>query len=115
MFDTERKESRLDSHNLLSLTVLGEEGETIEQGAARTVNVSEHGLRLETPLQLEAGQSVLITLGLIDDVVEVRGRVVHAEPAEQELCAAGVEFAAASARDQERLHYFLRAYAAGRQ
>lgn len=115
MFDTERKENRLESHNLLNLTVLGEEGETLEQGVARTVNVSEHGLRLESPLLLEAGQSVMITLGLIDEVVEVRGRVVHAEPAEQDLCAAGVEFAAASARDQERLRLFLRAYAAGRQ
>lgn len=110
MSEWSRREKRLESLNLLDFVVLGPEDQTLERGLARTLNVSEHGMRIETPVALEAGQDILVTLGLGNDMVEIRGRVVHAEAAEPDLCAAGVEFAATSAAGQATLRRFLAAF-----
>lgn len=107
---SERREKRLESLNLLDFVVLGGDDQTVGRGLARTLNVSEHGMRIETPVVLEAGQDILITLGLANDTVEIRGRVVHAESAGADLCAAGVEFATTSAEGQATLHRYLEAF-----
>lgn len=110
MSDSTRRETRLDSLNLLDFVVLGPEDRIQERGLARTLNVSEHGMRIETPASLAAGQDILITLGLANDMVEIRGRVVHSERSGPELCHAGIEFAATSAAGQKTLHRYLQAF-----
>lgn len=104
-----RREKRLDSLNLLDFVVLGPDDRVVERGLARTLNVSEHGLRIETPVALAAGQEIQITLGLANDMVEIRGRVVHAEGS-GELCTAGVEFAATTPAGQATLRRYLDAF-----
>jgi len=78
--------------------VLGEDGTHLSRGMGRTRNVSEGGLLLETHRPLEDGQTVLITLGLKDDLVEIRGRIIHQEPpasfSEETRYCAGVKFTA---------------------
>jgi len=90
--DFERRQAdRKESLNLLDFAVLGPQGEVINREMGRTLEVSGKGLRLETPVFLEEGQLLTVTLGLANELVEIRGRVVHSEPTSDEKFAAGIE------------------------
>ena len=78
--------------NFLDYEFLNEEGEVVGRGLARTLDVSETGLRLETGQFFEPGQQLRITLGLGNDLVQVSGRVVNSQPVDDDLCASGVMF-----------------------
>ena len=87
-----RKTERRYALNFLDYEILGDAGEVVGRGLARTLNVSEDGLRLETGLFFEPGQRLRITLGLDNDLVQVTGRVVNSQPENDELCSSGILF-----------------------
>ena len=74
-----RRSERSNTLSLVEYVILGGDGVYLSRGMGRTRNVSEGGLLLETHRPLTEGQTVLITLGLKDDTLEVRGRVTHQE------------------------------------
>ena len=114
MDDRERREaSRKDSLNFLDYVVLDQDGRVVDQGMGRTRNVSEKGLLLQTHVPLEDYHTVLITLGLEDDVVELRGTVVHEEFCPDEGICSGIEFTQIDSREREVLQKYLRAFQAG--
>jgi Tfp pilus assembly protein PilZ len=99
-----RKWHRKETLNLVDYVVLGEDGVFLSRGMGRTRNVSEGGLLLETHRALKEGEEVLITLGLKEDMVRLRGRVVHQAPRTEEYrhCA-GVKFTHMNKEDRETL------------
>jgi Tfp pilus assembly protein PilZ len=105
-----RKWDRKATLNLVDYIILGENGAFRSRGMGRTRNVSEGGLLLETHRALEEGEEVLITLGLKEDIVSLRGRVVHQAPpmAEFRHCA-GVEFTHMNNGDRETLKNYITA------
>ena len=88
-----RKYERKDSLNLIDYVVLGPEGKPISRRMGRTLNVSEGGILLETYHDLKQGQSVVITIALDEDIVEIDGHVVYIKACEEELFCSGIEFA----------------------
>jgi hypothetical protein len=88
-----RQTQRQNALNLLDYTALGADGEIAFRGLGRTLNVGENGLLLETHQPLTAGQTVRITIGLREDLVDLQGRVVRIEPDGAEKYQAGIEFA----------------------
>jgi c-di-GMP-binding flagellar brake protein YcgR len=108
-----RRFKRERTLNLVDYIVLGEDGTHLSRGMGRTRNVSEGGLLLETHRPLENGQIVLITLGLKDDLVEIRGRIMHQEtPAsfsEETRYCAGVKFTAMNKKGIEALKNYIQA------
>jgi c-di-GMP-binding flagellar brake protein YcgR len=57
---------------------------------------------------LKEGEEVLITLGLKEDMVKVRGRVVHqAEPTGEYRHSAGVKFTHMNKEDRELLKRYI--------
>jgi Tfp pilus assembly protein PilZ len=99
-----RKWDRKDTLNLVEYVILGEEGVFLSRGMGRTRNVSKGGLLLETHRPLKEGEEVLITLGLKEDMVRLRGRVVHqAPPTDQYRHCAGVKFTQMNKEDRELL------------
>lgn len=87
-----RKNPRKKSLNLVDYVLLDEEGRAVSRGMGRTRNVGEAGLLLETRTSLEEGQRIIITVGLEDDMVELKGRVIYTTPSEDEGYRAGIEF-----------------------
>jgi hypothetical protein len=87
--------------NFLDYEIVSEQGETLGRGLARTLNVSATGLLLETGQFFEPGQALRITLGLANDLVQLVGRVVHAQPVNDELCSAGIQFVEFDQTDQQ--------------
>ena len=90
-FERRRAERRY-AMNFLDYEIVSPEGETLGRGLARTLNVSETGLLLETGQFFEPGQLLRITMGLENDLVQLTGRVAHSRPRDDDLCTTGVHF-----------------------
>lgn len=82
---------RKNSLHLLDYLVTDRHGLQTIYSMGRTLDVSENGLKLETTEPLSKGDTLLITVGLEDDLVELRGEVVHTEIID-ERHVAGIEF-----------------------
>lgn len=99
LFERRRAERRY-ALKFLDYEILSGRGEVIGRGLARTINVSETGLLLETGQFFEAGQRLRITLSLADDLVQVTGQVMHSHPVDDELCSTGVMYLEFAAEDR---------------
>jgi hypothetical protein len=87
-----RQSERKDTLNLVDYIVLSKSGQPLNRGMARTLNVSEKGILLETHLAFEKGQELLLTIGLKNNLFELKGKIAHAEEQENDVFAYGVEF-----------------------
>ena len=105
----QRKFERKDSLNIIGYDILGEEGESVLHGMGRTLNVSESGLLLETHNPLSKGQTLMITVGLEDDTVELKGHVTYVASASSETFNSGIEFMEIDENGKRVLGKFLEA------
>ena len=96
-----RKAERRYALKFLDYEILGDSGEVTGRGLARTLNVSNDGLRLETGQFFEPGQQLRITLGLDNDLVQVAGRVINSQPENDELCSSGILFIEFAGQDRD--------------
>ena len=87
-----RQAERRYALKFLDYEILSSKGEVTGRGLARTLNVSETGLRLETGQFFEPEQPLRITLGLDNDLVQINGRVINSQPESDDLCSSGVMF-----------------------
>lgn len=72
-----RTDIRLDSLNLLDYLVIDRVGRQTTHSEGRTLDVSEHGMRLEVTQRLNVADTLLITVGLKDELVDIIGEVKH--------------------------------------
>ncbi len=78
MADKERRKyKRKDTLNLLDFVVFDENGRQVDQAMGRTINASESGILLETTIPLETDRIISVTIGLEDELVDLRGQVVY--------------------------------------
>ena len=108
--DDKRKFERTDSLNILEYVILGEDGEPTGEGMGRTLNVSENGLLLETNNLLDPEQILVITVGLEEDMVELRGKVTHVESYSDKTFCSGIEFEEIDENGKRVLDKFLEAH-----
>jgi len=87
-----RGAERRNTKNLVDYEVVTPQGMTAGRGLARTLNISATGLLLETGQAFAVGQSLRLTAMLANDLVQMTGRVVHSESADEQLCSSGVQF-----------------------
>ncbi len=86
-----RRYERVASLNLLHFT--GYRNDVIiKQGMGRTLDVSESGILLETHFLMELQDQLSLTIGLEDDLVEMKGRVVYCNEEEGGKFKMGIEF-----------------------
>ncbi|MBU0676365.1 MAG: PilZ domain-containing protein [Proteobacteria bacterium] len=108
--ENKRGSDRKDTLNLLDYVVIDEHGTKKERAMARTLNVSEKGILVETHIRFEKGQELLITIGLKNELFEVRGRVAHTEDCGLEAFCSGVEFFEVKPDELIILRKFLEAF-----
>lgn len=108
---TRRKFERSSTLNLVEYIVLGDDGTYLSRGMGRTRNVSEGGLLLETHRPLQEGRTVLITLGLKEETVELRGKIMHQEApssnSEETRYCSGVKFTAVNKPGMDVLKRYI--------
>ena len=105
----QRRAVRSNDKNFLDYEILSPQGEVIGRGLARTLNVSENGLLLETSQPFATGQTLRITLGLRDDLVQVTGSIAHSEENATTLYSSGVCFLSFPEEDRVTYRHHLEA------
>lgn len=71
----QRQHVRVETLNLLSYICLDAEGNEIDQGMGRTLNIGEGGLLMETLMPVNSDFILLMAVGLKEDIIEIKGRV----------------------------------------
>jgi len=89
--ENQRKHQRIQSLNL-SYVCLDENNNIVKQGMGRTLNLSESGILLETHFPIESKYLVLMTIALKEDLLEIKGKPIHARSTETGKFEIGIEF-----------------------
>ena len=105
-----RTSERQATLNLVDYVVLSKSGEPLHRAMARTLNVSEKGILLETHLPFDKGQELLLTIGLKNNLFEFKGRIVHIESQEEDVFGYGIEFLEMCDKGMDVLKEFLTAF-----
>ena len=90
-FENKRKHQRFQSLNL-SYVCLDENNDIIKQGMGRTLNISESGILLETYFAIKPEYKVLLTIGLAEDLLEIKGKPIHSRSNDGKKFEVGIEF-----------------------
>jgi len=109
MSQDKRKHERISSLNL-SYICLDENEKIIKQGMGRTLNVSESGMLLETHLPVDTQHMVLLTIGLEEDIIELKGKPVHSKKNDKNLYEVGLKFQESDAAVKKTLKKFIKAF-----
>lgn len=102
-----RRYVRPESLNLLDYIVVDEHGVQSDYSMGRTLNISIGGILMETHIQLPAGQQVMITIGLQDELVDVMGRIIHSTYHRDGMYHNGIEFFHASVEDRRIINKYV--------
>ena len=89
--EDKRKHKRIPSLNL-SYICLDENNNIVKQGMGRTLNISESGILLETQFQIELEYLVIMSIGLQEDLLEIKGKPIHTRSNETGKFEVGIEF-----------------------
>jgi hypothetical protein len=103
-----RRFDRKNSLNLIDYEIRGLNGGLSGRGIGRTRNISCTGVLLETSNPLEPGWTVHLTLGLENEMIGIKGRVVHMEAADEGLFWAGIEFLEMDVGGKDTLERYLK-------
>ena len=106
--EEKRKHARINSLNL-SYICLDEKSKKVKQGMGRTLNVSESGILLETNFPIDSKHIVLLTIGLEEDIVDIKGRAVHSKTNAQGLYEVGIQFMDTDNKANKTLKKFVHA------
>ena len=104
-----RKHARIHALNL-SYICLDENDKIVKQGMGRTLNVSESGILLETHFPIEVDHLVLLSMGLEEDIVDIKGKPVHIKRNEQGLHEVGIKFLEFGKSTGKTLKKFIKAF-----
>ncbi len=105
--EEKRRSPRVDSLNLIAYACLDENGNVANQGMGRTLNVSESGILLESRDQLDSEYVLIVDIGIEDDVVDLKGRVVHSKVNKGNNHETGIEFTEIAREDLAKLRRFI--------
>ena len=92
MKEYKRKHERYDTLNLLSYVSVDSEGKEWSQGMGRTLNISENGMKLETHEPVDTRYTLLLSIGMEDEVVDIKGKVVYCNRGAEAKFESGIEF-----------------------
>ena len=104
--ENKRKHERIKSLNL-SYVCLDEESNIVKQGMGRTLNLSESGLLLETHFPIELEHTVVMTIGLEEDLLDINGKPIHMKTNDAGKYEIGIEFFDIDQSSNEILKKFM--------
>ncbi len=110
MSEEKRIHARINALNLISYECMDETGQMILQGMGRTLNISEGGILLETHVQIEPKCTVSLSIGLEDDLIDIKGTVVASRPGQEDKFEAGIQYSDVGEDEMAVLKLFIQAF-----
>ncbi len=106
-----RKHSRIDSIYLYNyIHIDANDSDSQMQGMGRTINVSESGIMLETHTPFGENDTVDVVVGLKEDMVTLRGRVVFTQTTETGQFRSGIDFLSIDDDSLTLLRRYIKAF-----
>jgi hypothetical protein len=105
-----RKHFRIDSLHLLNYLHYGDSEDDVTQGMGRTLNVSESGILLETHTPIGPEENVSLTIGIEEEMVDIKGKVIYSNKNAAGMFEAGIEFFVMNDSAKEILKAYIEAF-----
>jgi hypothetical protein len=107
--EEKRKHPRINSLNL-SYVCVDENNNIVKQGIGRTLNVSESGILLETHFSIDPKHLLFLTIGLEENLVDIKGKVAHIKESGKDVSEVGIEFLEIDAQALQTLRDYIKAF-----
>ncbi len=108
--DDKRLHSRIDALNLIAYECMDESGQVVMHGMGRTLNISEGGILLKTHVQIEQQYDASLSIGLENDLIDIKGKVVASKPGKVDNFESGIKFLEISEKELSILKLYIKAF-----
>lgn len=98
-----RGAKRFESENLLSYQLFDENKQVINQGVAKTLDISKTGVSIETFWDMQIGNRIELTMGIGADVVKAMGTIKNSKVHGKKTFQVGIEFDFLSEEDLKKI------------
>lgn len=105
-----RKSARVSTINLISYAGMGEDGKTLDQGMGKALDIGQGGILMETPVPIQAQYILLTSMNVDEELIKVKGRVVHCREIERGVFHTGIRFNESSEKVREVVAEMIRAF-----
>jgi len=105
-----RMNDRVPSKNLISYVCLNDKDKEVENGMGRTLNVSESGIMLETHNQISQDLTMMLSIGLEDSLIDIKGKIVHSTEVDKGRFHTGIQFIDLDDSIKKMLSKFIKAF-----
>ncbi len=103
-----RRHPRIDTLNFVSYVCVDEDGNEIAEGFGTTRDLSQGGVKLETREPIESPYIILLSIDLKEELLEVRGKVVHSTEVGEGRFLSGIEFVDTKDKQIEVVRSFVK-------
>ena len=90
--EEKRKHPRVKTENALSYEGVDETGFKTEQGMGKTLDISQGGLLMETPVPVDAKFILLTSLDAKEEPIQIKGKIVFFRETEAKTFHTGIRF-----------------------
>jgi len=105
-----RKNPRVKTSNGVSYVCIDENGNEIEQGMGKTIDISLGGILLKTSVPIESKYILLATIDLKGNVIEIRGKVAYSRKIESGEFLNGIQFLETPERQVKIIAEFIKVH-----
>jgi c-di-GMP-binding flagellar brake protein YcgR len=105
-----RQYSRVKTQNLISYFSFDKDDNLTSQGMGIAMDISKGGILLETPIPIKSGLLVLSATDRHNNLMELRGRLIHSTQTTTGTYLSGIEFIGVDARVRDFITRLIKAY-----
>jgi len=105
-----RKNPRVKTSNGVSYVCIEENGNEIEQGMGKTIDISLGGILLETSVRIESKYILIATIDLKGNLIEIRGKVAYSRKIESGDFLNGIQFLETPERQFKIIAEFIKVH-----
>jgi len=105
-----RKNPRVKTSNSVSYVCIDENGNEIEQGMGKTIDISLGGILIETSVRIESKYILLATIDLKGNLIEIRGKVAYSRKIESKEFLNGIQFLETPERQIKIIAEFIKVH-----
>ena len=108
--EDKRLHTRIEALNLIAYECTDESGQMVLRGMGRTLNVSEGGILLETHVQIEQQYDALLSIGLENELIDIKGKFVGSKPGKVDKFESGIKFLEIGEKELAVLKLYIKAF-----
>lgn len=108
--EEQRKHYRAKTVNLLSYECIDEDGNPLNQGMGRMLDISQGGLLMETKVPIEATYILLMSLDVKEEPIKIKGKFVYCRQVGDKTFHTGLRFTEADDKIRKIVAAMIKAF-----